>query len=83
MLASGGIELRKLGDGGHLAQQAQPVKTPLVDGPCRPWQLRGPSDLALDFLDELPDLGCRRLRLLALNADEGGLVLLIGEPDFG
>ena len=83
LLASGRIELRKLGDRRHLAQQPQPVKTPLVDGACRPRQLRGPSDLALDLLDELADLGRRRLGLLALDADEGSLVLLIGEPDFG
>ena len=83
MLAPGRIELRKLGDGGHLPQEPQPVKTPLIDGAGRPRQLRGPPDLALDFLDELPDLGCRRLRLLALDSDERSLVLLIGEPDFG
>ena len=83
LLATGRIELRELGDRGHLAQQPQPVKTPLIDGAGRPGQLRGPPDLALDLLDELTDLGCRRLRLLALDADEGSLVLLIGKPDFG
>jgi hypothetical protein len=32
--------------------------------------LRGPAELALDLLDELPDLGGGGFRLLALDADE-------------
>src|SRR5208337_702569 len=83
LLVAGRIKLRKLRDRGHLAQEPQSVETPLIDGARRPRQLRRPSDLAFDFLDELPDLGCRRFRLLALDANEGGLVLLIGKPDLG
>jgi hypothetical protein len=43
--------------------------------------LRGPAELALDLLDELADLGCGSFRLLALNADQGRLVLPIIEQD--
>src|SRR5262249_18968306 len=77
----GGIELRELGDGGDLAQQPQRVETALFDRGRRPRQLRGPAELALDFLDELPDLGGGGFRLLALDADERDLVLLIIEQD--
>ena len=80
---SGGIELRELGDRGHLTKQTQPIEPPLIDRAGGPGQLRGPTDLALDFLDELADLCRRRLGLLTLNADQRSLVLLIGEPDFG
>src|SRR5262249_33815030 len=72
----------EFGDRRHLAQQSQAVETSLVDRARRPGQLRGPPDLALDFLDELPDLGGRRFRLLALDTNQGGLVLLVGKPDF-
>ena len=41
----------------------------------RPWQLGGPADLAFDLLDELADLGRRRLGLFALDADQGRFVL--------
>ena len=82
LLASGRVELRKLGDRRDLTQQSQPIEAALVDGSGRPRQLSGPPDLALDLLDERADLRRRRLRLLALDADQRGLVLLIGEPDF-
>ncbi len=49
----GGIELRKLGDGGHLAQQPQGVEAALLDRAGRPRQLRGPAELALDLLATL------------------------------
>src|SRR5262249_48348451 len=45
-------------------------------------QLRRPAELALDLLDELPDLGGGRLGLLVLNAHQRLLMLAIGEPDF-
>ena len=70
LLAAGGIELRELGDGRHLAQEPQSVETPLIDGAGGPGQLRGPSHLALDLLDELADLGRCRLGLFALDADQ-------------
>jgi hypothetical protein len=80
-LFTGGIELRELGDGRHLAQQPQGIEAALFDRAGRPRQLRGPAELALDLLDELTDLGGGGLRLLALDADERGLVLLIIEQD--
>ena len=81
LLAAGGVELRQLGDRRHLAQQPQAVEAPLLERARRPWQLRRPADLALDLLDELPDLGRRGFRLLALDADQRGLVLAVGEID--
>ena len=81
LLAAGRIELRELGDRRHLPQEPQPVEPPLIDGAGGPGQLRGPPHLALDLLDELADLGRRRLGLLALDADQGCLVLLKGEDD--
>jgi len=53
----------------------------LLDRSRRPRQLRGPAELALDFLDELADLGSGGFRLLPLDADERGLVLLIIEEN--
>ena len=47
----------------------------------RPGQLGGPAELAFDLLDELADLGGRRLGLLVLNPDQGRLVLAIIEED--
>src|SRR6516164_571284 len=83
LLVAGGVELRQLRDRGHLTQEPQAVEAPLIDGAGGPRELRGPPHLALDLLDELADLGCRRLGLLALDADQGGLVLLKGKPDLG
>src|SRR6476619_7400262 len=54
----------------------------VIAGAGGPGQLRGPSHLALDLLDELADLGRRGLGLLALDADQRCLVLLKGEDDF-
>ena len=80
-LFAGGVELRQLGNGGHLAQQPQGIEAALLDRARRPRQLRGPAELALDLLDELADLGGGGFRLLALDADQRGLVLLIIEQD--
>ena len=81
LLLAGRIELRQLGDGRHLAQQPQRVEAALLERARRPGQLRGPAELALDLLDELADLRGRGLGLLALDADQRRLVLLVGEPD--
>ena len=81
LLAAGGVELGQLGDRRHLAQQAQPVEAPRLDGARRPRQLRGPADLALDALDELVDFLGGGGGLPALDADQGVLVLPIGEHD--
>src|SRR3990172_2810169 len=43
--------------------------------------LGGPADLPLDLLDESFDLGGGAARLLPLDRDERGLVLLVGEVD--
>jgi hypothetical protein len=78
-----GIELGDFGDGRNLAQQAQRIEPALLDRRARaPRRLRGPADLVLDLFDELLDLGCSRLRLLALDTHQRRLMLLIGEPDF-
>ena len=78
-LLAGGIELRQLGDGRHLAQQPQSIEAALLDRARRPRQLRGPAELAFDLLDELADLGGGGFRLLALDADQRNLVLSIVE----
>ena len=80
-LFAAGIELRKLGNGGYLAQQPQCIEAALLNGACRPGQLCRPTELALDLLDELPDLGGGGFRLFALDADERSLVLLVVEVD--
>ena len=81
LFLAGGVELRQLGDGRNLAQEAERVEAALVEGRGRPRQLGRPADLALDLADELLDLAGGALRLLALDADERGLVVLVGEPD--
>ena len=75
------IHLGEFGDRGHLTQQPQRVEPALLDRARRPRQLRGPAELALDLLDELADLGGRRLGLLVLDPDQRGLVLAIIEED--
>src|SRR5215203_5521346 len=58
-----------------------PVEAALLERARRPGQLHGPAELAFDLLDELADLCSRGLGLLALDADQRRLVLLVGEPD--
>ena len=81
LLLAAGVELGELGDRRHLAQQAQRVEAALLQRARGPRQLRGPADLALDVLDELADLGGGGLGLLALDAGQRLLVLLVGKPD--
>ena len=80
-LLARGIDLRQFGDRGHLTQQPQRVEPALLDRARRPRQLRRPAELAFDFLDELADLGRRRFRLFALDADQRCFVLLVVEID--
>ena len=80
-LLAAGVDLRQLGNGGHLPQQPQRIEAALLDRAGRPGQLRRPAELALNLLDELSDLGGGGFRLFALNADEGNLVLLVVEVD--
>src|SRR6185436_13673692 len=82
LLLAAGVELGQLGDRRNLAQQAQRVEATLFKSARRPWQLRGPADLAFDVLDVLADLTGRGDRLLALDAGQRLLVLLVGKPDF-
>ena len=81
LLLAGRIELRQLGYRGNLAQEAERVEAALLERARRPGQLHGPAELAFDLLDELADLRRGGFRLLALDADQIGLVLLVGEPD--
>jgi hypothetical protein len=81
LLVAAGVDLGEFGDRRHLAQEPQRVEASLLKRAGRPRQLRGPADLAFDFADELPDLAGRCLRLLALDADQRGLLLLIREVD--
>src|ERR1700747_2638267 len=81
LLLAGGVELGKLGDGGHLTEQSQSIKTPLLNGAGRPRQLRRPAHLAFNLLNEEANvLGCP-FRLLALNADQRLGMLAVGEKD--
>ena len=80
-LLAAGVDLRQLGNGGHLAQQPQCIEAALLDGAGRPRQLRRPAELALDLLDELADLGGGGFRLFALDADERRLMFLVVEVD--
>ena len=80
-LLAGGIELRKLGDGGDLAEQPPCIKMPLLDRGCRPRQLGRPAHLILDLLDELADLFSGALRLLALDSDQRIRVFAVGIDD--
>ena len=79
---AGGVDLRQFGDRRHLAQQAQRVEAALLQRPVGPRQLGRPADLALDLRDEFLDLGGGGFRLFALDADQRGLVVPVGEPDF-
>ena len=79
LLAAGRVELGELGNRRYLTQQPQSVEAPLLLIALRPRQLCRPTDLALDLLDELADLGRRRVGL-ALNVNKRGFVLLIGKP---
>ena len=81
LLVAAGVDLGEFGDGRHLAQEPQRVEASLLKRTGRPGQLRGPADLAFDFADELPDLAGGGLRLLALDAHERCLLLLIREID--
>src|SRR5262249_58563849 len=76
-----GINLREFRDRRDLAQQTHGVDSTLRQCCPNPGQLRGPSELSLDLPYELTDLARRRLGLLALNAEEGTLVLLIKKRD--
>src|SRR6516165_3804377 len=80
-LLAGGVELGKLGDGWHLTEQPQSIKTPLLNGAGRPRQLRRPAHLAFDLLDEEANLLGGPFRLLALNADQRLGVRAVGEKD--
>src|SRR5271163_1252643 len=79
LLLAGGVELGKLGDGGYLPQQPQPIETPLLDGAGRPRQLGRPDHLVLDLLDEVANLFGSAFRLLTLDADQRVGVLAIGK----
>ncbi len=81
LLVAGGVDLGELGDGRHLPQQPQRVEAALIERGVRPRQLRRPADLAVDLGDELLDFRRGALGLLALDADQRGLVLLIRKPD--
>src|SRR6516162_2331515 len=81
LLLARGVKLGELGDGGHLTEQPQSIKTPLLNGAGRPRQLRRPAHLAFYFLDEKANLLGGPFRLLALNADQRLGVLAVGEKD--
>ena len=81
LLAALAVELDQLGDGRHLAQQADIVEAPLLDRQRRPLRLRHPADLALDLAHEGFDLLGGGLGLLVLDLDRGAAVLLVDEVE--
>ena len=82
LLVTGGVDLRQLGNGGHLAQQPQRIEPALIQRAVGPRQLRGPAELALDLGDEFLDLVGGGFRLLMLDIDQRRFLLLKGKPDF-
>jgi hypothetical protein len=83
LLAALGIDLRDIGDGRHHAQQLQELDAPLLEAlGAELWQ-RGEGKLLLDLAHELLDARRGAGSLLALQAGERFLVLLVGEvkPD--
>ena len=80
LLMPGGIEARDLHDRGHQAQQPQCVGLPLFRCLLRPDELLRPPELGFDLLDELADLGRRRFRLCALDANEPGCMIPVRGP---
>ncbi len=81
LFLAGGVEIADLRDRQHLAEQPEKVEAPLVESGAGGDELGlgGPADLVLDLLDERLDLGRRPDGLLALDADQRGLVLLVRE----
>src|SRR6516165_8756563 len=69
LLLAGGVELGKLGNGGHLTEQPQSIKPPLLNGAGRPRQLRRPAHLAFDLLDEEANLPGGAVSLQAQNSN--------------
>jgi hypothetical protein len=83
LLLAGAIDVGQLCDRWHLAQKADEIEAPLL-GTIRPGEgagVRGPAELAFDARNELLDRLSRDRRFLALNVNQGLLVLGRGEPD--
>ena len=81
LLASGSIELRDVGDFGHLAQELQEFDAAQLDVAGIELRERGIGQLLLDLANVLLDARRCRDRLLLLQIAERGLVLLIREID--
>ena len=85
LLAACRVDVADLGDGRHLALEAEEVEAPLLERrPAgRALGLGHPAHLPLDLLDEALDLGGGGERLLALQGHQRGLVLLVREVQLG
>ena len=79
LLAALRIDLRDVGDGRHHAQQLEELDAPLLQALGAELRQRGEGELLLDLADELLDARRRAGGLLALQAGERLLVLLVGE----
>jgi hypothetical protein len=82
LLAALSIEIDDFGDRLHLAQQADVVELPLLEGRGNQLRLRGPAHLTLDLAHELLDPQRRRVRLLALKLGDLRAGLGVREVDF-
>src|SRR5205085_5010968 len=81
LLLAGVVELEQFGDRRRVAQQAHIIETALLERAGGPLRRRGPTELALDRVDELLDAARRRPGLLLLNAEQRRLVLVVAEPE--
>ena len=83
LFSSHRIELHELGQCRHLAQQANRIKLPFIQCAVAQGQLGFPYQSGRDVVEELADLVRRGFCLLALNANQKILLLVVREPDIG
>ena len=73
------VDLRDVGDLGHLPQQLQELDAAELDVARVELRQRGVGELLLDLADVLLDAGGRRDGLLVLQVAQRGFVLLVAE----
>ena len=71
------IDFGDLGNRRHLPEETHQIVSPVFNIFVGPRQLRGPTNLSLNFPDKLADFGRCRFALSSLNANEQSPLLLI------